>query len=69
MEKSKIFELVKLLEELEHVEFWNEENILDWLDDDTNGLELDIATTCELLINTLQKNYIMNNVNAWKIKK
>lgn len=69
MEKSKIFELVKLLEELKHVEFWNEENILDWLDDDTNGLELDIATTCELLINTLQKNYIMNNVNAWKIKK
>lgn len=69
MNKEKIIKLVDLLEELENQEFWNDENILDWLDDDTNGLELDIATACELLINHLQKNYICNNIKAWSIKK
>ena len=69
MNKEKIIKLVDLLEELENKEFWNNENILNWLDDDTNGLELDIATTCEFLINHLQKNYICNNIKAWSIKK
>lgn len=35
MNKEKIIKLVDLLEELENQEFWNDENILNWLDDDT----------------------------------
>lgn len=69
MEKEKIIKLVKLLEELENEEFWNDENLLDWLDNDTNELELDVATTCELLVNYLQKKYICNNIKAWSINK
>lgn len=69
MEKEKIINLVNLLEELEIKEFWNDENILNNLDNDENDIELDIATTCELLVNYLQKNYICNNIKAWSINK
>lgn len=55
MEKEKIVNLVELLEELENQEFWNDDNLLNGLDDDTNEFELDVATTCELLVNYLQK--------------
>lgn len=35
MEKEKIVKLVELLEELENQEFWNDDNLLNGLDDDT----------------------------------
>lgn len=69
MEKEKIINLVELLEELENQEFWNDDNLLNGLDDDTNEFELDVATTCELLVNYLQKKYICNNMKAWSINK
>lgn len=69
MEKEKIIKLIDLVQDLENMEFWNDENILNYLEDNQNNFELDIYTTCELLINFLRKNYICNNIKEWSIKK
>ena len=64
MNKEEINKLIELLEELQNKEYFNDDNIVD-----NEEIELDVYTCTDVLINFLQKNYIIQNIDAWKIKK
>lgn len=69
MELEEIKTLQNLLEKLSNINFWDETNILKYLEDDTIKLDMDIATTCELLQMFLNEKYSTCTVTAWQIKK
>lgn len=64
MNIEKISQLIRLLSELQEQEFYNETNLLE-----DEGINLDLFSCTDLLMDYLQKNYIMKNINAWSIKK
>ena len=64
MNKEEINKLIELLEELQNKEYFNDDNIVD-----NEEIEHDVYTCTDVLINFLQKNYIIQNIDAWKIKK
>ena len=66
MEYTKIKKLIELLQELQQVEYWNDENLID---DEETEIEIDLYSNIELTLNFINKNYIMQNKKAWCINK
>lgn len=66
MEYTKIKKLIELLQELQQIEFWNDENLID---DEETEIEIDLYSNIELTLNFINKNYIMQNKKAWCINK
>lgn len=66
MEYTKIKKLIELLQELQQIEYWNDENLID---DEETEIEIDLYSNIELTLNFINKNYIMQNEKAWCINK
>mgnify|MGYP000024279123 CR=1 FL=1 len=66
MEYTKIKKLIELLQELQQIEYWNDENLID---DEETEIEIDLYSNIELTLNFINKNYIMQNKKAWCINK
>ena len=66
MEYTKIKKLIELLQELQQIEYWNDENLID---DEETEIEIDLYSNIELTLNFINKNYIMQNKKAWYINK
>ena len=66
MEYTKIKKLIELLQELQQIEYWNDENLID---DEETEIEIDLYSNIELTLNFITKNYIMQNKKAWCINK
>lgn len=66
MEYTKIKKLIELLQELQQIEYWNNENLID---DEETEIEIDLYSNIELTLNFINKNYIMQNKKAWCINK
>ena len=66
MEYTKIKKLIELLQELQQIEYWNDENLID---DEETEIEIDLYSNIELTLNFINKNYIMQNKKAWFINK
>ena len=66
MEYTKIKKLIELLQELQQIEYWNDENLID---DEETEIEIDLYSNIELTLNFINKNYIMQNRKAWCINK
>lgn len=66
MEYTKIKKLIELLQELQRIEYWNDENLID---DEETEIEIDLYSNIELTLNFITKNYIMQNKKAWCINK
>lgn len=66
MEYTKIKKLIELLQELQQIEYWNDENLID---DEETEIEIDLYSNIELTLNFINKNYIMQNKKAWCLNK
>lgn len=66
MEYTKIKKLIESLQELQQIEYWNDENLID---DEETEIEIDLYSNIELTLNFINKNYIMQNKKAWCINK
>lgn len=66
MEYTKIKKLIELLQELQQIEYWNGENLID---DEETEIGIDLYSNIELTLNFINKNYIMQDKKAWCINK
>lgn len=66
MEYTKIKKLIELLQELQQIEYWNDESLID---DEETEIEIDLYSNIELTLNFINKNYIMQDPKTWCINK
>ena len=55
MEYTKIKKLIELLQELQQVEYWNDENLID---DEETEIEIDLYSNIELTLNFINKKEV-----------